>query len=491
MAADPVIALMVGSLAGLTALVNILYIANRKTAELTDAMAKLREEGDHLRQSDGAQVAQLQKLVEKHTVNREEMIQAEKIIAALEGRYGSFGVTVDETTGTITAAGNAFGRLAAAMAELAIFQLDDEIREAQKNIRELTEEIASAIYRAEWDPFSSEKARIDDVNAALGKQIEQYKRIQEAKGRINRIQGGEHGAVTGEGPAIPGVAPEAAGAGKDKTPVYREDWARKIHQLEIEMIEDEERRQIAAVNERYDYEFRKASEANANTHTYVQIAIARNLETEKVRQQFARQRADNEERMLHELEMIRIGGIQDEYQREVAAINARYDFETRLAERKQDWRAAEILDQQRAAELAQAAAREKLRADEKAREIARSNKAVSDDIEESKLRAKLKGRELDTALLELQRRRAIEEARAAGANVALVKEQFEWRRRILDMQAGMEQARVTVAGSFNATAAWRAFSAGDMGNEIARNTRETNRLLGQLVRHVNPLVFQP
>ena len=480
---------MVAALVGLTALINILYIANRKTAELTDAMAKLREEGDRLRQSDNAQVAQLQKLVEKHTLNREEMIQAEKILAALEGRYGSFGVAVDETTGTITAAGDAFQRLAASMAELALFQLNDEIREAQKNLKELTEEMASSIYRVEWDPFSSEQARIAAANATLEKEMEQYKRIQEAKNRINRIQGGERGAVAGEGPTIPGVTPEAAG--KTKAPVYREDWARKIHQLEIEMIDDEERRQIAAIDERYDYERRKADEANADSHTYVQIVIARNLEVEKVRKQSAQQRADNEERLEHELEMIRIAGIQDEYEREVAAINARYDFEVRLAERKQDWRAAEILDQQRAAELEQAAAREKLRAAEKAREIARADKAVSDDIEENKLRAKLKGHELDVALLELQRRRAIEEAKAAGANVELVKEQFEWRRKVLDMQAGMEQARITVAGSFNATAAWRAFSAGDMGNEIARNTRETNRLLGQLVRHTNPLVFQP
>lgn len=281
------------------------------------------------------------------------------------------------------------------------------------------------------------------------------------------------GAVptSGAPPGAGGAAPEV---GADGGRGGGEDWARRVHQLRLQQIEDEHARAAALTREKYDHEISEAKRAGATIVELMTIAQAEQLELQAVATDAARKHRIEAERWEHELAVLRIEGIEDAAARERALVEENYRFRTLHAGPDE----AAALAAQRAAELELADAHEAARLRQAAAEIGARDADRRATIAELELRAQYEGIELERKLLELQEQRAIAAAIAAGEDVDLVRREFELRKRLLDAaQAAREEREPTrsVMGTFSSAALF------------GLGLRKTEYLLGEIRNGVNRL----
>lgn len=188
---------VVGALVGLCA---YMASATKHTAALSDEMGKLREKGDDLRATDQLRMERLQQLADKEKLNNAEMQEAEKLSNQLKSRYGALGITIDKATGSISMATDAQERFNAAMKAQALQQVEAEMAELQKNIRELGEENQSlcGFWVNAWNTitFRMDKAA-NDITENEKKIDEAMSKLQDARKRRDAILGNEEGSLTG------------------------------------------------------------------------------------------------------------------------------------------------------------------------------------------------------------------------------------------------------------------------------------------------------
>ena len=198
--AIPITWILIGIVAALGGLCAYMASATKHTAELSDEMSKLREKGDQLRATDQLRMERLTQLAEKESLNNAEMAEAEKLANQLKGRYGDLGIEVDHTTKSISLAADAQSRFNEAMKTQAIHQIEAEIAESRKNIRELEEESDSltGAWVNIWNTvtFRMHKAA-EDIHANGERIREEMAKIAEANRRMEAIMGGDEDALTG------------------------------------------------------------------------------------------------------------------------------------------------------------------------------------------------------------------------------------------------------------------------------------------------------
>ena len=188
---------IVGALVGLCA---YMASATKHTAQLSDEMTKLRDKGDQLRATDQLRMERLQQLAEKEKLSNAEMEEAEKLTNQLQGRYGSLGIAIDRTANSISLAADAQDRFNEAMKAQAIHQIEAEIAEMRKNIRELDEENESmtGFWVNAWNTITFRMGKSAREIEANGEKIsDTMKKIAEARERLNAIKGGDKDALTG------------------------------------------------------------------------------------------------------------------------------------------------------------------------------------------------------------------------------------------------------------------------------------------------------
>lgn len=188
---------VVGALVGLCA---YMASATKHTAALSDEMGKLREKGDDLRATDQLRMERLQQLADKEKLNNAEMQEAEKLSNQLKSRYGALGIIIDKATGSISMATDAQERFNAAMKAQALQQVEAEMAELQKNIRELGEENKSlcGFWVNAWNTitFRMDKAA-NDITENEKKIDEAMSKLKDARKRRDAILGNEEGSLTG------------------------------------------------------------------------------------------------------------------------------------------------------------------------------------------------------------------------------------------------------------------------------------------------------
>ncbi len=188
---------VVGALAGLCA---YMASASKHTATLSDEMGRLREKGDDLRATDELRMQRLQQLAEKENLSNAEMKEADRLSNQLKARYGALGISVDKTTNSISLATDAQERFNAAMKAQALQQVEAEMAELKKNIRELDEENESltGFWVNAWNTITFRMGKAASDIEANGKKIEEtMKRIAEVRQRRDAILGNEKGSLTG------------------------------------------------------------------------------------------------------------------------------------------------------------------------------------------------------------------------------------------------------------------------------------------------------
>lgn len=192
-----VLVAVVGALVGLCV---YMASATKHTARLSDEMAKLRDRGDQLRASDQLRMERLRQLAGKEKLSNAEMAEAEKLSNQLRGRYGNLGVAIDHTTKSIALAADAQERFNEAMKAQAIHQIEAEIAEMRKNVRELDEENKSlcGFWVNTWNTITFRMGKSAEEIEKNGEKIsETMKKIAEARERLNAIKGGDKDALTG------------------------------------------------------------------------------------------------------------------------------------------------------------------------------------------------------------------------------------------------------------------------------------------------------
>ena len=221
--------------------------------------------------------------------------------------------------------------------------------------------------------------------------------------------------------------------------------------MRLGLIADEHERQIALLSERYGREYAEAKKAGANWKTLSDVHEAHLLEVDQLEAQRATRRATARRDAAYALRLLRAGLIEDEHKREIALINERYKYEQgRLAERGGDPAVVKLTEEQRELELALAAQRELGRERDRLAGVEGADLQRRQTIRELELRSKLKGVELASALLELNRKQAIERARAAGTDLKLVEKEYGLRQKLLDMRGTGISERLRIAGTFSA-----------------------------------------
>ncbi|MBQ6009120.1 MAG: phage tail tape measure protein [Kiritimatiellae bacterium] len=188
---------IVGALVGLCA---YMASATKHTAQLSDEMTKLRDKGDQLRATDQLRMERLQQLAEKEKLSNAEMEEAEKLTNQLQGRYGNLGIAIDRTANSISLAADAQDRFNEAMKAQAIHQIEAEIAEMRKNVRELDEENKSlcGFWVNTWNTITFRMGKSAKEIEANGEKIsDTMKKIAEARERLAAIKGGDKDALTG------------------------------------------------------------------------------------------------------------------------------------------------------------------------------------------------------------------------------------------------------------------------------------------------------
>ena len=198
--AIPITWILIGIVAALGGLCAYMASATKHTAELSDEMSKLRDKGDQLRATDQLRMERLQQLSEKESLNNAEMAEAEKLANQLKGRYGDLGISLDHTTKCISMAADAQSRFNEAMKAQAVHQIQSEIAESRKNIRELEEESESltGAWANIWNTVTFRMNKASEDIHANGERIrEEMAKIAEARDRLEAIEGGDGEALTG------------------------------------------------------------------------------------------------------------------------------------------------------------------------------------------------------------------------------------------------------------------------------------------------------
>ena len=198
--AIPITWVLIGIVAALGGLCAYMASATKHTAQLSDEMGKLRDKGDQLRATDQLRMERLTQLAEKESLSNAEMQEAEKLANQLKGRYGDLGIAIDHASKSISMAADAQSRFNEAMKAQAIHQIEAEIDEARKNIRELHDENDSltGFWVNAWNTvtFRMSKAA-NDIHANGEKIRSEMDKIFEAEKRLEAIRGGDKDALTG------------------------------------------------------------------------------------------------------------------------------------------------------------------------------------------------------------------------------------------------------------------------------------------------------
>ncbi len=396
-------------LAALVAVGVYMYTASKHTAKLTSEMNDLLGQNDALRQTEQDRMDQLAELASKQQLSTTEMQTAKSIISELTQKYGDLGVKVNETTGAIEGLTDAQHALNAQQAQQAKDELKKAILEEMANISELEQEMtADASMLWPWEMDMSEDMDLNGSDWAnperrdLEKKrqaIEQrHRHLQEMVDRYEQIDAGDEFAIAG--PKVMSMDEVDAQAttqqaikqqfkagqvtGEEALKMNQELQDR-LAEYRIQRMVDEQERAIAEINRRYDAEQKKAKELGASLSL---VEKARKAALDAADEKHAREKAAEKERR----------------EKTAEASNTRMRDEIARIE----------IEKKSRDEIAQAKASGDPDAAARVKEIERTR---------------------EKQLLELERERALKDAKEQGLDPALVNELYDARQAMADQKA--------------------------------------------------------
>ncbi len=402
--ANPVVLALAAITAGVVALGYALDSCAGDMAALESKSRDLLGEHDKLREADMGLMRELESLAKKSRLSNDAMERADSIIAQLEDRYGDLGLEMNRTTGKISGVANAFDSLTAAMQRNAAAEIKAAMLESLANVQSLNEEVQrlNGLWMTPW----GKSVAISEVEQEREKELNHLKSLES---RYASMMGGDRGAMYGP----------AASVLKDKSNV-------------------------------------NASGSVSGIFTSSQAEESKAIEeTQRIR-----------ESMFASLAAMKRDMIEDEHQRELANINAKYDAETKrlvdLRKSRTDFSdeelqamtdAAKAIGQTRNQAIANAEAKHEAQKAEAAQrvedDIARlrveleasekTSQAEAAGGPDTKARIREIEKEKEFRLIELERQRELRAAEKEGLDPHLINEAYDARQELAKRKDQQEQ----------------------------------------------------
>ena len=271
--AQPHVAAFVSTAVVVGLLANEIRKATTYTAQLSEVMTEAREAGDKQRAADLQHLDRLGQLAAKEQLNNKEMAEARDLIAELERHYGDLGISVDETTGKIVGFADGLKLAKGRMHELLEVELERELHQLELNMLELEKEAEgfwAQVGDVMWGGGFGQHVGSMDKN-----QFREWalyaNRAKDIHDRLLRSKAGEKGVLTGAG--------QESELGEDIDEKIRpeaverleEAMIQRLRDLRIQAEQDEYKRTVASIKERYRLERDKAEELQADKAAYAAI----------------------------------------------------------------------------------------------------------------------------------------------------------------------------------------------------------------------------
>jgi hypothetical protein len=324
-------------------------------------------------------------------------------------------------TGALDAATEETNSLADAMEKLSSADATKarRLEELSKKQRLSSEEMIEA-----QSLIESLESTYGDLGLAVNKATKEIEGMAEAQAKLNRQivgAGMATGAIMGFFGGQPEVYREeqgALGTGRSEAAErFEESMVQRLRDLRIAAIEDEHKRALAAINERYDQEIQRAVEAGAT-----------------------------------------IEGVEEARSQAIANAQATRD-RRRAEEQKRQAEEQQRLDEERADRQAD----------------------LQYDIARLQIEASKKGLDKRLALINLEERRAIEAAKETGLAIADVQRKYDLQRQAARIAADTPQdPRISARGTFNPWAV-RGMGTGRPEERTAKAVEEMKAKMGQLI----------
>jgi TP901 family phage tail tape measure protein len=412
-----------------------------------------------------AMVAKLQRLEElrsKQDATAAEMEEAAAIAADLADRYPNLAEAIGQVGTAAGAAEKALDGMNKALQEslaedaklTKIAGLQDELAAARKEaiagdaaegrIDKLGGENAArkraaqlrgeAMRYARSDPQRSARAikqavQIDkDLGLTTGEGAERSaaarRRVDELQNQIDDLN-------------APGTTEQAGGSGGPRTPSALEDRAAKAaRDAAIDAAPDSFAKTLAQINAKYDDMLKEAK--TAEDKWAIELARMSEIDTaNKKRTAAILKQAEQAEQAAT------ISMIDNEHQREIAEIRAKYAEQLKNAASAEERAALE------------AAMNREIAASDRAygKQQEEESRNIDDEIAKAEIEATTTGRQRELALLEIERIAALREASKAGADTDKVNKLFNLRRQLLDRSTTADIFGRLSSGTFSAQAA--------------------------------------
>ncbi len=418
--------------------------AAESTGHLAQAAGHLTEQNDAALQSDLSRVRTLEALAGRTNLTGKEMETAKRILMELQGSFPGFKAEIDESTGSITLSADAVARFNEEAQRATVTRLASEIDALTKQADELNDKIQGRSLLT-WTANKNQAKDFAEFEKTMDKIVDVRRRLAAA------LRGDQEG-VFGKSKA---GAPDADVESDSKAKLKRAeqlgaDAERNLAKARIDNIEDAHARRIATINAESDAAEQAAIAAGVAWEKIDLIAQTRNLKLGQAERDRARQLADESAAGADRLAALRADLVEGDFAHQMAVIDAEYSARIR--------RAYELGKTNEAMTLAEEAALKKKKAlQDRQRSIDDANKSRTASIEELRIRAGATGIEQERQLLALEERRALLEAEKKGESLDLVRQEFDLRRQILEMeQASHKDSSVL---SFDADLINRQFAA--------------------------------
>jgi hypothetical protein len=402
------------------------------TAKLTEAQEKLREAGDKQRATDQLTMERLQQLHQQQSRSNEETQEARDLIDQLQKRYGDLGLSIDEATGRIVGMTEAQQRLNAAMRDAAVAEVEAELSEVRNNIEELTKQMDG---QADWEEWTGGRFGTTEALEKSFRQLMVLEKKRDAlKKRHAALGMGDEDALTG------GAKPDDLAER-----VADENAKREREKLELRQKAEDATKRLAELDEdaaakkrdALDSELKAIQDITAERLRLLDVLIAE----EKLR--------DPESKQIEVLE-----------RNKKQAIEAGRIDEEAAMQRHED---------------------EKIKADEEewARKTA-AERALSDEIARMEIDAdkKLSAEQKSQKKRQLDRERALEDAKEQGLDPALINRQHDLINQLAKQAEPAEPTQSRIFGTYSA-AALAAHSQGggkDPAKDMVEKQKEGNDL---------------
>lgn len=374
MIAHPVVAAIAGITVAVMALSGAFSDASAAAAENASRASAVRQEQDALRAKHQEMFARLQELSKQQRLNSDEMDEARKLVKQLSAAYGDLGIVLDATAGKITGVSEAQAKANAQMRAVAEKQLRAEKQLLSVEFNEANRRKQKAV---KGDLFGNlDVAGRDRAQAEM--EVARSK-VAAINARLALLKAGGEDAISGRGgaatPDDPATAASTAAAQK------MSDLRAQYEKMQAEMSDKEKSeldRRIDAVREWSDQYHKALGQA---------MAAEREL---------AKQRGQDPGM---------VNPVQTAIEEQIGEMEGRA-LDALLAKKR---------EKEDAGRLA-------------------AEEAIQDRIGRLRIEATAKGADKERKLLELERQKALADAKKKGVSADLVNEEFDLRLAAVGQQ---------------------------------------------------------